>query len=354
MAIPRSEQVDLASTPYYHCMSRCVRRAFLCGDDRVTGRNFDHRRGWIRDRLKALTEVFAIDVCAYAVMSNHLHVVVHVNEARARTWNDDEVVQRYGSLYRLAKKAFDELASKKARAERVRLWRGRLSDISWMMRALNEFIARRANKEDGVRGHFWEGRFRSQPLLDESGLLTCMAYVDLNPVRAGLCKTLEGSDFTSIQDRLRKLTKDRQQRKRRAPPASLAGFQDPRLDVQPATHTTRASRATHTVRASRRAESGQGSTRVEDSAFCIPFELPAYVQLLQWTGRQLSKRGRLHVQPDVLTELGLDGDAWVDALRRQLVSKARYVGSESSIRLQTQRRGGRWSRGIGLARRLAA
>jgi len=89
------------------------------------------------------------------------------------------------------------------KAQRVALWRARLSDLSWFMRCLNEAIARRANKEDGCTGHFWEGRFRSQALLDEAALLTCMSYVDLNPIRAGMAASLGESDFTSIQQRLK-------------------------------------------------------------------------------------------------------------------------------------------------------
>ena len=84
----------------------------------------------------------------------------------------------------------------------ISLWRGRLSDISWFMRCLNETVARRANKEDDCKGRFWEWRFKSQALLDEKALVTCMAYVDLNPIRLGISESLDSSDFTSIQERL--------------------------------------------------------------------------------------------------------------------------------------------------------
>ena len=122
MPQPRKRQVSLQDTPYYHCISRCVRRAFLCGKDAHTGFDFKHRRQWIIDRIKLLCSVFSVDLCA--------------------------------------------------------------------------------NAEDHCTGRFWEGRFKSQALLDERALLACMAYVDLNPIRASTAKTPEKSDYTSIQERI--------------------------------------------------------------------------------------------------------------------------------------------------------
>ena len=96
----RYRLVDTATTPYYHCISRCVRRAFLCGRDRFTGKNFDHRKQWILDRIQFLSSVFAIDVCAYAIMSNHFHLVLYVDVQSAQDWSSDEVIDRWLSLYK--------------------------------------------------------------------------------------------------------------------------------------------------------------------------------------------------------------------------------------------------------------
>ncbi len=100
MTTPRKQLISLADTPYYHCISRCVRRAFLCGEDKLTGKTFEHRRAWVEDKLLALSQVFAIDVCAYAIMSNHTHVVLFVDEASAKLWSTEEVLKRWHKLFK--------------------------------------------------------------------------------------------------------------------------------------------------------------------------------------------------------------------------------------------------------------
>ncbi len=211
MTQPRSNVIDLDYTPYYHCISRCVRRAFLCGRDRCTGRSFEHRRQWIVDLIKRLAAMFCIDVPAYAMMHNHYHLVLHVDRERCLALSDREVIRRWLMFHKSNEQidryyAGTPLAEEELEQVRciVDVWRERLYSISWFMKLLNQTISRRANEEDQCTGKFWECRFKCQALLDEMALLSCMAYVDLNPIRARIATTLEDSDFTSIQERLRK------------------------------------------------------------------------------------------------------------------------------------------------------
>ena len=91
MTKARNSLISIDATPYYHCVSRCVRRAFLCGHDNMTGKSYEHRRGWLEDKLLSLPKIFAIDIAAYAIMSNHYHVVLHINSDKAKRWGDYEV-----------------------------------------------------------------------------------------------------------------------------------------------------------------------------------------------------------------------------------------------------------------------
>ncbi len=205
MTYPRAHLVDAENGGFYHCITRCVRRGWLCGEDPISGRSFEHRKGWIESRLLELCSVFSIDLFGYAVMSNHYHVVVEVVPHRARAWGDEEVARRW---CRLGSKRSDEHVERKtaellADRERLDEVRRRLGSLSWFMRYLNEPIARWANHEDDVKGRFWEGRFKSFALLDEPAVVGCMAYVDLNPVRAGVAERPGDAAHSSIARRLR-------------------------------------------------------------------------------------------------------------------------------------------------------
>lgn len=293
MTRARKELVSLDDTPYYHCTTRCVRRAFLCGTDSLSGNCFEHRRSWISHRIKRLAAIFTIDIAAYAVMSNHYHVVVRET---AKTLTRDEVIERWRRLFsgpslvkrycaghtltKLEMGIVDDVVSK---------WRERLTDISWFMRCLNEHIARKANAEDECKGRFWESRFTTQALLDETAVLACMAYVDLNPIRACLADKPENSDYTSIQERLGITPKGEathNQDQKSQPQAALMSFAEV-----------------------------INQTTVADA---LPYTLRDYIALLDWTGRAVraDKRGSIPGNlPPILQRLNIDPKQWLKVTR---------------------------------------
>jgi len=207
MALPRSKYVKEGKEGVYHCFSRCVRRAFLCGYDPLTQRDFSHRKTWLVDRLRHLAAIFAIEVCAYAIMETHYHSILRTRPDIVATWSDWDVAIRWLTLFPLKDAAVpptdEQIRALADCPDRIAQLRKRLCSLSWFMGRLNEFIARAANKEDSVKGRFWESRFKCQNLLDDAAIAACMVYVDLNPIRAALAATPEESNFTSIQQRIR-------------------------------------------------------------------------------------------------------------------------------------------------------
>ncbi len=281
MPKPRYTQVSLEATPYYHCISRCVRQSWLCG------KHYEHRRQWLEDRLHEASAAFAIDVCTYSIMSNHYHVVLHMNIAQAQSWDMDEIINRWHQLYggfALSQRYLSGATLGKAELatlnERAEIWRERLMNVSWLMRTVNERIARQANAEDNCTGRFWEGRFKSQALLDEAALAACMVYVDLNPVRAGMAATPESSDHTSIQKRIQSILNTEQPDHKTLQPECLYPF--------------------------------VGNPR-ENMPDGLPFKLEEYIELVDLTGRQIreGKKGRIDAtELPILQRLNIENDNW--------------------------------------------
>jgi REP element-mobilizing transposase RayT len=315
MTYARSILVPPGSPGTYHCVSRCVRRAWLCGEDRESGRSFEHRRQWVEDRIGELAEIFAVAVWGYAVMSNHLHVVVKVIPQAAAEWSADEVAVKWTRLYPRR----DQDASKRAEALagnelRIKELRGRLCDLSWFMRCLAEPIARRANREDGCKGHFWEARFKCQTLLDETAVLSAMAYVDLNPVRARICDSLEDSAHTSARARLDSIAKDRHPVDQPlAPVLGLRGF-------------------------------GMLQLKQRD-----------YLELVDHTGRQIhsGKRGAISGPPTAaLARIGYNADQWQRQVLAVGAGYFRAIGAVEVLVEKAREIEQAWFRGIGIARQL--
>ena len=161
MTQARSTLVSTIDTPYYHCVSRCVHRAFLCGYDSHSQIDYEHRRQWSETKLHKTANIFAIKLCAYVVMSNHYHVVVNISSTEALKWSQLEVVRRWHTLFngtylsQCFASGHPSLSSQREVPNKhIEIWRERLSSLSWFMTVVNESIARRANKEDKCAGHF--------------------------------------------------------------------------------------------------------------------------------------------------------------------------------------------------------
>lgn len=322
MTKARSSIVSVSDTPYYHCTSRCVRRAYLCGEDHYTRKSFEHRREWFIERLAQLSKSFCIDVCAYAVMSNHCHLVLYVDAEALQALSSDEIIERWCLLYRgplvIQKYRRGESLDEFERfsvSKIVEVWRGRLGNLSWYMRCLNEYIARRANREDGCTGRFWEGRFKSQALLDEQALITAMAYVDLNPIRSKIAKDLPTSDKTSVQQRLRAASKGP-----RAVSVPIRDFVGTR---------------------------GNGKHG-------LPFKLQDYLKLVDWSGRCVreDKRGALNTSsPPILRQLGIVIEEWLPTVTMMQARYEMVMGSPDKMKAHAESRGGLFYRGYRQAQR---
>ncbi len=313
---PRSELVDLATTPWYHCIQRCVRRAWLCGVDPYTGKSFEHRREWVEERLKLVTSVFAIDLASYAIRSNHVHTLVKIVRERAESWSNDEVRERWLSLYPGTKSRFVQAPKNKRERDQnekqIEEWRSNLWSLSWFQRAISEPIARRANREDECTGRFWEGRFKSKAILDDAALITCMAYIDLNPIHDGEAQTLAACKHTSARARLDAF----QEAKRRA-----------QLSGRPL--KTRNASPGHLLTMSLRSQQEARKTP-------IPLSHGEYVELLEWLVAKKKVCERDVAKP--LEDCGIRPESFPEYVRRYDELTAQFVGAPSRIRAEAYRR----------------
>ena len=327
MTYARKTLVSLNDTPYYHVVARCVRRAWLWGVDEYAARDYTHRKAWVMERLALQASVFSIDVCAYAIMSNHYHLVVYVDQARPNAWSLSDVVERWTQLFGMPplvarwQSGQAQPVEREAAEQLIQRWRRRLCDISWFMKCLNEHLARRANAEDDCTGRFWEGRFRSQALLDEAGLLTAMSYVDLNPIRAGIAAAPEASHFTSICQRIREMKNAETAGEPAAPHLALRPF-----------------RSLHS-----------------SSRNPLPFQLADYLQLVDWSARVIRADDRASIDsslPPIIQRLTIDPDAWQLAMQRQGNVFGRALGRLNHLRLHARTLGQSWVRGLRQAEHL--
>ena len=319
MTVARSQLVDAGLTRYYHCISRCVRRAFLCGE------GCEHRKQWIEDRLEMLAASFAVSVCGFSVMDNHLHVLCRLDPDVAKGWSDKEVVRRWIGVYPPRTLDLDDarIVNKRVQHElqdsaQVAKYRERLSELGWFMKALREPLARMANKEDNCKGTFWEGRFKSIAILDEEALLATCVYIDLNPVAAGIAATPETSRHTSVRQRVRHAKAEgKLGAVKQAARGSVAGS-----------------------RAAGKLEQSHWLCPLEDvrrkglrEGMLENFSLGSYLLLVDFTSR-LCRTGKARVSGEVagiLERLGSSDEFW-EARMKKLFAKTRLLGSYFATR----------------------
>ncbi len=314
MTVARSQLVDVHVTPWYHVISKTVRGAWLLAQGQ------EDRKQWIENRLEELSRVFAIEIAGFAVLDNHLHVLVRLCPELASTWTDEEVVRRWASVFppRGSDRAPLEISQawldqKLGDAKFVAQTRQRLADLGWFMKCLKEPLARRANRQDDCRGAFWQGRYKSIAILDEEALLATCAYIDLNPVAAGIASTPEASPYTSVHSRVEHCREqDRLEDLQAARDGSVAAAQAARgLD------------ADHWL-CPLGDERGRGAVR---AGVLEGLSLGSYLQLVDWTSR-LVRKGKTRVSAQVasiLERLGTSADVWQATLEK-LFSRSNELG----------------------------
>jgi REP element-mobilizing transposase RayT len=318
-------------------------------------------------------------------MSNHLHLVLRVRPDLARDCSDDELAQRWLRLYPPRNPASREpiepsecdLNRILSDPARVAVIRQRFASLSWFMRSLNEPIARRANREDGCTGRFWEGRFKSQALWDEAAILACSVYVDLNPIRAGIAEAPEQSEYTSAFDRIRSLPPANPPSTEMCPldlmEPPIAGSailtspdQQPRPDswlceltLAEGPSETPAASPLLTVAGSHRGPTSatalanhhgtrrRRGARASDQGY-LPIGLDKYHDLLDLTGRQLRSASKGVIPAElapILERLGINGDGWVETVRRFCGWFKTAAGRGGPLRELSARRGMAWLQG---------
>ncbi len=377
----RTEQFQAAEIGIVHTVQRCVRRAFLAGVDAVSGKDYSFRREWIRRRSEALASVFAIDVLTYAIMSNHLHLILRNRPDVVAAWSDQEVAIRWLRVFpgrrleeQLAEPTDSDVKMLAGQPERITQIRERLSDISWFMRALSEPIARMANRQDECTGRFWGGRFKALRIVDEAGLLACSMYVDLNPVRAAIVAEPEQAVHTSVYDRLQaeqgemidsaafdlvpvsteeagkailETPVEQLKQQRRAKNRNPTGRQIRRdgwlsplkldqqiLSLEPQVHAD--------------------GLRASDKGF-LQLDWKDYLSLLRWTAKQAADAVVSKLPPELaslLTSLGIDASMWRDLVWNfnKYFGRGSCVGSPSAMAEDARRSGRNWHRGQKTAR----
>ena len=338
---PRKDVVRPDQVGVYHCWSRCVRRAFLCGLDAVSGKDFEYRRHWIQHFEEQLAGLFAIEIGFRTEMSNHVHLVLRNRPDVVEHWSDEEVARRWLQIARLTKSKDGQLreisdgqiAFEKALPERVQELRKRLADPSFFMAALCEYVARRSNHEDDCSGSFWEDRFGCRELASEAAIIVCGIYIDLNQIRAGEATTPDSSTHTSAYDRI--LARQLEEDTNHDPQHAVDGW----LCELTIDETKNPSDPSSVCSATARRASDKG---------LIPMSLDDYLDLLNASGTMVrgDKTGAIPAAiAPILERLGVQTETWPELVTNYHDWFGHIVGSTKKLAQRALATGRKWYRG---------
>jgi len=322
MTVPRFWVVPPDKDGIYSISSRCVRRGFLLGKDPYTGINYDHRKEWVRSRLTFLSSCFGVEVCAYAVMINHVHLILNIKNNGTYAWSSEEIARRWLLLFPKGRDSEgqplepsdEQIEAICSNPGLVETYRSRLNSVSWFMKSLNEWISRKANREDKCTGKFWEGRFKCTALKSQGAVLACMQYIDLNPIRAGSAQTPETSDYTSAQDRIRAMqARETLKRYRQEKEQTTQVPNETNEQKELIRELTRLSQRDSWLSSIYNRVLDEG----KNDSF-LKMKLQDYLTLLDWTGRNIveGKKGSIprNLAP-LLDRMELNTENWLDTVQ---------------------------------------
>ena len=177
--MPRTSRLVISGEPaVYHVMSRTALDGFPIGDV---------EKDFLLKLIKRLSGLFFTEVMGFCLMGNHFHLLVKM--LPERDLSDKAILKRLAAYHGDARAI---------ETDQLPFFRSKLASLSEYLREIKVQFARYYNKRSGRRGYFWGDRFKSVIVDSGETLVNCLAYIDLNPIRAGMEKRPEDYRWSGL------------------------------------------------------------------------------------------------------------------------------------------------------------